>query len=54
MENHLKGIIKAITFNGSLIEYTIDVNSKLFKVIELNGGENRRKIKDEVYLEINW
>ncbi len=53
MENHLKGIIKAITFNGSIIEYTIDVNSKLFKVIELNNGDNRRKINDEVYLEIS-
>lgn len=54
MENHLKGIIKAITFSGSSIEYTIDVNSKLFKVIELNNGDNRRNINDEVYLEINW
>lgn len=54
MENHLKGIIKTITFNGSLIEYTIDVNSKLFKIIELNDGDNKRKINDEVYLEVSW
>lgn len=54
MQNDLKGLIKTITFNGSLIEYTINVNSKLFKVIELNDGDNRRKINDEVYLEVSW